>query len=256
MVALSGCTQRPDRARFENTSATLEERDQPVGAEDLEILERAAALLGDASLWDRTDDRTCDPAARQLSLFCALQRASIEVLGEYQHRRVAMQEVRFAIEDITGGREFEHRLMDFNNLPETTFDDVERVLSIARQRVAHRLGGSRAPASPTGDASTGHAFKGYELYSWQDAEGAWRFALLEGTNRLKSPAEIIDVPLSEGELLERLSALPAGETVSWCTPAALATQPPLRPPPAAIVARLLAHARAHEVRLDPCAAPG
>jgi hypothetical protein len=50
-----------------------------------------------------------------------------------------MQEVRFAIEDVTGGREFEHRLMDFNNLEETTFADIKRVLFIARERVAARL---------------------------------------------------------------------------------------------------------------------
>ena len=52
---------------------------------------------------------------------------------------MALQEVRFAIEDVTGGREFEHRLMDFNNLPETTFEDVKEVLAVARRRVAARL---------------------------------------------------------------------------------------------------------------------
>ena len=71
-----------------------------------------------------------------------MQKASIEVLGQYDHRRVALQEVRFAIEEVSGGREFEHRLMDFNNLPETTLEDVRRVLAIARSRVAERLGKS------------------------------------------------------------------------------------------------------------------
>jgi hypothetical protein len=72
-------------------------------------------------------------------LFCALQAASIEVLGQYDHRRVALQEVRFAIERVSGGREFEHRLMDFNNLPGTTFDDIKKVLTMARENVASRL---------------------------------------------------------------------------------------------------------------------
>jgi len=61
------------------------------------------------------------------------------VLGNYDHRRVALQEVRFAIEEVSGGREFEHRLMDFNNLPQTRFADIKRVLAIARERVAARL---------------------------------------------------------------------------------------------------------------------
>lgn len=46
-------------------------------------------------------------AARR-SLFCALHQASVDVTGEYDHRRPAMQEVRFALEDATGGRAFEH----------------------------------------------------------------------------------------------------------------------------------------------------
>jgi hypothetical protein len=63
----------------------------------------------------------------------------VEVLGEYEHRRAALQEVRFAIEEVAKGREFEHRLMDFNNLPETRLADVHRVLDVAAARVRARL---------------------------------------------------------------------------------------------------------------------
>jgi hypothetical protein len=122
-----------------------EQRNRPVTREDLLILERADALLGDETKWNRHDTRDCPPQAAQLSLFCALQAASIEVLGSYDHRRTALQEVRFAIEDFTHGREFEHRMMDFNNLPETGFGDVKQVLATARQRVAARLAGRPAP---------------------------------------------------------------------------------------------------------------
>jgi hypothetical protein len=37
----------------------IESRDQPVTADDLRILRRADALLGDASVWNRHDDRVC-----------------------------------------------------------------------------------------------------------------------------------------------------------------------------------------------------
>ena len=33
-------------------------------------------------------------------------------------------------------------------------------------------------------------FKGVEMYSWKDAKGEWVFALLDGTNREKTTAEI------------------------------------------------------------------
>ena len=124
-----------------STNPQLEQRDQPVTAEDLRILEKAQELLKNDAAWNRQDDRECadDEATGKRSLFCALQKACIDVLGRYDHRRVALQEVRFAVEDATRGREFEHRLRDFNNLPETQLADIKRVLSVAAERVKARL---------------------------------------------------------------------------------------------------------------------
>jgi hypothetical protein len=123
------------------TSTELERRDQPVTNDDLRILLKADALLKDESVWNRKDDRECDDdeATGKRSLFCALQKACIDVLGAYDHRRVALQEVRFAVEDATRGQEFEHRLRDFNNLPTTQLADIKRVLRVATDRVKSRL---------------------------------------------------------------------------------------------------------------------
>lgn len=130
------------------TTPQAEDRTQPVSAADLAILVRAEALLRDSSAWNRADDRECrdDEATGKRSLFCALQRASIDVLGAYDHRRVALQEVRFAVEDATRGQEFEHRLRDFNNLPTTRLADVQRVLAAAKDRITTRLT-ARPPAA-------------------------------------------------------------------------------------------------------------
>ncbi|HZS07535.1 MAG TPA: hypothetical protein VFD58_22060 [Blastocatellia bacterium] len=116
-----------------------ERRDQPVTQDDLLILKRADEILTDEARWNRKDDRTCRPEDKVWSLFCALQKASVEVLGKYDHRRAALQEVRFAIEDVTNGREFNHRLMDYNNLPTTQFKDIKKVLKMAAGKVAARL---------------------------------------------------------------------------------------------------------------------
>jgi hypothetical protein len=120
-------------------SPASEQRDQPVTKDDLLILKRTDEILSDETTWNRKDDRTCDPEEKVWSLFCALQKASVEVLGKYDHRRAALQEVRFAIEDVTKGREFEHRMMDFNNLATTQFKDIKQVLRIATERVAAKL---------------------------------------------------------------------------------------------------------------------
>ena len=123
------------------TKAELERRDQPVTNDDLRILLKADELLKDESVWNRKDDRECDDdeATGKRSLFCALQKACIDVLGAYDHRRVALQEVRFAVADATRGQQFEHRLRDFNNLPTTRLADIKRLLGVATTRVKSRL---------------------------------------------------------------------------------------------------------------------
>ncbi len=113
--------------------------EKPATPEDLRILDRAQTLLANENNWNRHDTRDCPAKETRLSLFCALKAASIEVMGEYDHRLLALEEVRMAIEEVSGGREFEHRLMDFNNLPETSLADIHKVLALARGRVAAKL---------------------------------------------------------------------------------------------------------------------
>jgi len=147
MEAHAQATSAPaSRDKF-GDPAQYEVRNLPVAINDLKTLERATALLQDEAAWNRNDDRQCadDEAQGKRSLFCALQRASADVYGSHDphrvadHRRVAWQEVRFAVEDATRGRELSHRLMDFNNLPDTTLADVQRVLAQATARVRARL---------------------------------------------------------------------------------------------------------------------
>ncbi len=150
-LAATGCSSvrvaRPvpyvPASEYTPTSPDAERRDLPVTAEDLRILDRADAILSDQARWNRQDDRTCTPEDTTWSLFCALQRASVEVLGDYDHRRAALQEVRFAIEAAAPGQEFEHRLRDYNNLPTTRFEDVKAVLHVARERIADRLAATK-----------------------------------------------------------------------------------------------------------------
>ena len=139
---VGAAVQQPQQSpQLTATSPELERRDQPVTNDDLRILLKTSELLSDESVWNRKDDRECDDdeATGKRSLFCALQKACIEVLGAYDHRRAALQEVRFAVEDATRGQDFEHRLRDFNNLPTTQLADIKRVLQVATDRVKSRL---------------------------------------------------------------------------------------------------------------------
>jgi len=147
IASIASAQDRSTPDRLIKTSDELERRDQPVTEDDLRILVRANQILSSPAVWNRHDTRECHETDKTWSLFCALEKASREILKEYRHREVALQEVRFAIEDVTDGREFEHRLRDYNNLPDTQLADVKRVLTIATHRVRVRLDGQKKVAS-------------------------------------------------------------------------------------------------------------
>jgi len=63
------------------------------------------------------------------------------------------------------------------------------------------------------------SMKGYELYTWQ-ANGEWRYALVAGTNRLKTYDEIVAPSTaikSIDELQSQLARLAKGEEIVWGT---------------------------------------
>ena len=106
--------------------------------DDLLILQTARSLLGEEDQWAHHEETQCDLGAVAWTLFCALQKASYDVLGEFQLRRPALEEVRVVVEQLAG-QTFEKRLIDFNNRPETSFEDIQKALDIALGRIRARL---------------------------------------------------------------------------------------------------------------------
>lgn len=104
----------------------------PPSRTDLAILERARDLLQNESAWDRADDRVCSPEDKVYSLYCAMAEGVRRVTGGYQHRQPALQIVRRVVATRWEGRVVNHRLMDFNNDPATTFADILTVFAEAR----------------------------------------------------------------------------------------------------------------------------
>ena len=110
---------------------------------DVEIIDRARTILSSETVWDRADDRVCQDSDSTFSLFCALHRATRELAGRYEHRRTALQEVRFAVDEATAGRNYEHRMRDYNNDPATSLASIHAVLAAARLRLMRRLSDQR-----------------------------------------------------------------------------------------------------------------
>ena len=52
-------------------------------------------VLNSPSKWNRADTRDCPANAKTFSLYCALETATNEVSGKFEHRGAAMQEARF-----------------------------------------------------------------------------------------------------------------------------------------------------------------
>ena len=119
---------------------------------DLLIVKRARALLDSPSNWNRADNRKCPEGAKAFSMYCALEVATIEVGRKFEHRGAALQEMRFVIDEITATRDYDHRLMDYNNDPRTSFADIQEVFRITESLITLRLSGGEsrmvAPAKP------------------------------------------------------------------------------------------------------------
>jgi hypothetical protein len=110
---------------------------------DVRVVQRAEVLLADPSAWRHAGDRDCAPEATSWNLYCVLERASLDVTGGFEHRSAALQEVRWVVDERTRGIELQHRLMDFNNLPTTSFADIKSVLAEAQRRLVAKVGASR-----------------------------------------------------------------------------------------------------------------
>jgi len=102
---------------------------------DREIVRRAAAILTNDAVWNRADNRKCAPNATTWSIYCAVERASIDLIGAFHHRRPATELVRQIVDERTRGRQYSHRLMDYNNDPSTHLTDVQSLFAEAEARI-------------------------------------------------------------------------------------------------------------------------
>jgi hypothetical protein len=133
VTALALSAQGP---KFSGSSNT----DPPVNESDLQIVQRARQLLKSPAKWNRADNRECPANQQTYSLYCALEKATQEVTHKFEHRGAVMQQARFAIDEIlVKGNHYEHRLMNYNNDPKTTFADVQKFFTVVEERIQKLL---------------------------------------------------------------------------------------------------------------------
>src|SRR5262249_54033738 len=117
--------------RFDvDTSQTV-----PPNALDQAIVWRADELLPSVARWNRNDNRKCPRGATAVSIYCAMQQATIEVTCGANHRRPAMEVVRVIVDKRSANRNYQHRLMEYNNDSTTTLGDVRSLFREALSRM-------------------------------------------------------------------------------------------------------------------------
>jgi hypothetical protein len=97
------------------------------------------------SVWNRADYRRCPGSAKTWSIYCAMQRAGIDASCGAHHRRPAMEAVRVIVDERAAKRNYDHRLMDYNNDSTTTLADVRSLFAEALSRMGGKADGPLAP---------------------------------------------------------------------------------------------------------------
>jgi hypothetical protein len=97
----------------------------PPSALDLKIVQKAAEILATEAVWNREDDRKCPAIASKWSIYCALEKAEVELTGGLHHRRPAAEIVREIVDERTADRNYHHRLMEYNNDATTHLQDIQ-----------------------------------------------------------------------------------------------------------------------------------
>ena len=133
-----------DHLQIEKQSITFRVDDDPkvpVTEEDLRMIVIAKKMLSEEKYWHKEDDRNCDDdlANKSFSIYCALRMASLEVEEKYNHRNAVLQKLRHLIEEKFPNKKWKHRLMDFNNMPEVTFADVQEMLAKIETEIIQEL---------------------------------------------------------------------------------------------------------------------
>lgn len=102
---------------------------------DVAIISRAIALIPNTAVWNKNDNRECPPGQPKLSMFCALTQATTEISGGVHYRQPAMQAVREELNKVDASRIKTHRIMDYNNHPATTLEEIHALLRNAQAKV-------------------------------------------------------------------------------------------------------------------------
>jgi len=100
-----------------------------VSQSDIAIAKKVEEILDLPAKWDRAGTQECRADANTFGLYCALKSASLAVTGRFDDQAPVMTEVRHLISRTApNAAKYSARLVDYNNDPTVTFDDLQKLL--------------------------------------------------------------------------------------------------------------------------------
>jgi hypothetical protein len=107
---------------------------------DIEIVKKAEAMLDSPAKWDRASTQDCKAGAKTFGLYCLFQAASIAVMGTFDDQGPGIIEARKLIgRTAPNAAKYSARLVDYNNDPTVTFEDVQKLLKTVEINLEKRM---------------------------------------------------------------------------------------------------------------------
>lgn len=103
---------------------------------DIDVVRKVEAILDSPAKWDKASTQDCKPDATTFGIYCAFEAASIAVTGKFDEDAPGITETRQLISRTApNAAKYSARLVDYNNDPTVTFEDMQRLLKTAESNL-------------------------------------------------------------------------------------------------------------------------
>jgi hypothetical protein len=130
--------------RLEDQEANPPAAEKPAVAKvtqtDIEMVKKVEAILDSPARWDRASSQDCKTDAKTFGLYCAFEAASIAVTGKFDEQAAGIREAQQMISRTAPNAvRYTARLVDYNNDPTVTFENLQSLLETVRTNLENRM---------------------------------------------------------------------------------------------------------------------
>jgi hypothetical protein len=106
---------------------------------DIDIIKQVREILNSPTKWNKASTSDCKADAKTFGLYCAFDAASQRVTGKSGYEGPAIDEARLLITmKAPNAAHYNSRLIDYNNDPTVTFEDLQTLLKAVQTDLEKR----------------------------------------------------------------------------------------------------------------------